>query len=230
MVPPSALWLPIAISSPQWVATQAAQVWLYNVPPEKQNNGVKDPVYSPDKTNVPSLNASSPILLVGTHVLACCVLNVFRNCEIVAHFVCACFCGRQQIWSIHLVTLRVEKVTESVLCVSNVATEIKLVCFNLSFGRHFVMIVELTWFDFGTGELRCSDILDRALIVVFVSVQQWVCVQSGCRVRAGCSGGIAEGAPMSIQEGCTYILLLSLIIYVRHGQYCTITNINNIKL
>jgi len=68
MVPPSALWLLIAISSPQWVPTQAAQVRLYNWPPEKQHNGVKEPVYAPDKTNVPLLNARFPILLVGTHI------------------------------------------------------------------------------------------------------------------------------------------------------------------
>lgn len=78
-VPPSALWLPIAISSPHWVPTQAVQVRLYNWPPEKQHNGVKEPVYAPDKTNLPLLNARFPILLVGSGILPCYVLNVFSN-------------------------------------------------------------------------------------------------------------------------------------------------------
>lgn len=54
-VPSFAPWLPIAIFSPQWVPTQAALVRLCNVPPEKQHNGVKKPVYAPDKVNVPLL-------------------------------------------------------------------------------------------------------------------------------------------------------------------------------
>ncbi len=60
MVPPSALWLPIAISSPQWVPTQAAQVRLYNWPPETQHNGVNY-VYAPDKKIIyPYLMPDSP--------------------------------------------------------------------------------------------------------------------------------------------------------------------------
>lgn len=74
-VPPSALWLLIAISSPQWVPTQAAQVRLYNCPPEKQHNGVSS-VYVADKTNLSLLKASFPIVLVGTHMLACYFLYV----------------------------------------------------------------------------------------------------------------------------------------------------------
>ena len=89
---PSALWLLIAISSPQWDPTQAAQVRLYNWPPGKQHNGVKDSVNAPDKTHLPIyhilLNARFPILLVGTYILACCVLNVFSHFKRVAHFVC----------------------------------------------------------------------------------------------------------------------------------------------
>lgn len=77
-VPPSALWLLIAISSPQWVPTQAAQVRLCNWPPEKQHNGVNS-VYAQDKTNLPLLNARFPLLLVGKHILACYVLNVVSN-------------------------------------------------------------------------------------------------------------------------------------------------------
>lgn len=96
-VPPSALWLPIAISSPQWVPTQAVQVRLYNWTPEEQHNGVNS-LYAPDKTNLALLNARFPISLMGTHILACHVLNVLSNDgKIVAHFVCLCVCGREQI-------------------------------------------------------------------------------------------------------------------------------------
>lgn len=86
---------------------QAGQLRVYNCslsPPPAQGkhyNGVKEPLYAPDKANLPILNARFPMLLVGTHILACCVLNAFSNSSTVAHAVCLCVCATEQINSFH---------------------------------------------------------------------------------------------------------------------------------
>lgn len=54
----------IAISSPQWVPTQAEQVPFYTWPQEKWYNGVNS-LYAPDKANLAWLNAGFCLLLVG---------------------------------------------------------------------------------------------------------------------------------------------------------------------
>lgn len=123
MVPLYAPWLLIAISSPQWVPTQAALVRLCNWPLEEQHNGVNC-IQARDKTNVPLLNARFPTLLLGTHTLACYVLNLLSHGKIVAHPEWLCVCRRQQMYG-H----STEQQARKLLLISHAASSVKYYLF-----------------------------------------------------------------------------------------------------